>query len=351
MKKFLFLLISIFILNAYSEAEDSSENKDSMELDTSKTLKKDDKDKKGLTLDTSETFKKDDKDKKGLTLDTSETFKKDGDKKLEFDSSTTLKRDGDKKLEFDSESTFKDANKQSTADIAKKIKETIQKDPKKAELLTAKIKEIQKLLKEAKKYKATGTVKACSKAAASLKILADFHNGKKVSDKKLYDAYNNSKNIEKDIKKIKLRIESAKRNTPQAIKIRKFQFAAKNDLEEAEKAKKRGKKALAEYYKTCAEIKQNAAKNYAKNPKIEETSKQQIKKAIAKYNYDYSLETAARFRQRAKECRDIGDEEKTKYYEKAVELKEKLAKAYAKGDKSLIRSIKKEYQALQNTRY
>jgi hypothetical protein len=146
-------------------------------------------------------------------------------------------------------------------------------------------------------------------------------------------------------------VESAKRNTPQAVKIRKFQFAAKNNLEAAEKAEKQGKKALAEYYRTCAKIKQNAADNYAKNPKIEETARQQVKKAVTKYNQDYSLETAARFRSRAKKYQDSDDEEKAKYYEKAATLKEKLAEAYAKGDKTLIKSIQKEYETLQNTRY
>jgi len=351
MKRFLFLLILFFIMAVYSEAEDGSGKKDDMKLDTSETLKKDDKDKKDLKLDTSETFKKDDKDKDDLKLDTSETFKKDGGKKLEFDSSTTLKTDGDKKLEFDSSDTFKNADTQSTAEMIKKLKETIQKDPKKAELLTAKVKDIRKLMNEAEKYKDIDTQKACLKAVNCLKTLAAFHNGKKVSDKKLYEAYNAGKTIENDIKKFKLRIESAKRNTPEAIKIRKYQFAAKDDLERAQKAEKQGKKALAEYYRTCAKVKQNTADNYAKNPKIEETGKEQIKKAIAKYNHDYALETAGRFRARAKKYRDLGDEEKTRYYEKAVALKEKLAKAYAEDDRNQIKSIQKEYKALQDTRY
>lgn len=327
MKIFLFLLISIFVTTAYSEAEE----KDSIKVDTSQTLKKD--------------------SEKKLELDTSSTFKKDGEKKLEFDATTTLKKDGEKKLEFDSDSTFKNVNTQSTADMVKKIKETIQKDPKEAELLTAKIKELKKLLSEAKKYKDFDTEKNCAKAVNSLNTLANFHNGKNVLDKKLYEAYNDSRTIDKDIQKFKLRIESAKRNTPQAVKIRKFQFAAKNDLEAAEKAEKQGKKALAEYYRTCAKIKQNTADNYAKNPKIEETGKLQIKKAVVKYNHDYALETAGRFRERAKKYRDAEDEEKAKYYEKAAALKEKLAQAYTKDDRSLIKSLQKEYESLQNTRF
>ena len=330
MKKFLFLLVSIFMMTICSEAKDSSDKKDSMELDTSNTLKKDG-------------------DKK-MEFDSTTTFKKDGDKKLEFDSTTTLKKDGDKKLEFDSTNTFENADTQSTADMIKKIKETLKKDPKQAELLTAKLKDVKKLLSEAKKYKDIDTEKICARAASCLKTLVDFHNGESVPDKKLYQAYIYSKNIEKDIKKSKLRVESAKRNTPQAIKIRKFQFAAKNDLEKAKKAEMQGKKALAEYYKTCAGIRQNAAKNYAKNPKIEESSKQQIKKAIAKYNHDYALETAARFRERAKKYRELEDEEKVKYYEKAIALKEKLAEAYTKGDKVLIKSIKRKYKTLQSKR-
>ena len=105
-------------------------------------------------------------------------------------------------------------------DIIKKIKELIKADPKKAESLTAKANDITKLLKEAQKYKDIETAKACTKAVNSLKTMAKFHNGKKVSDKQLYNAYNDCKSIDNDIKKFKMRIESAKRNTPQAIKIR-----------------------------------------------------------------------------------------------------------------------------------
>ena len=330
MKSFLFLLISLFIMIISSEA---AEEKDSMELDTTQTLKQDDK------------------NKKKLELDTSETLKREGDKKLELDTSETLKRDGDKKLEFDSTATFDSSNIKSFADIMKKIKESMKKDPKTAEALKAKAKDVAKLLKESKKYKDSLTAKECAEIIDNIKTLVKFHTDAKVSDKKLYKAYVESKTLKRDIKKIKMRIASAKRNTPQAIKIRKFQISAKNYLRKAKEAAKQGKKARAQYYSTCAKIKQKAAKNYAKNPKIEEISKQQIKKAIAKYNHDYALETAARFRKRAKKYRGMGSKEKAEYYEKAIALKEKLAKAYAKDDKKLIKSIIKKYKALQETRY
>lgn len=330
MKRFLFLLVSLFMMTVSSEA---AEEKNSIEIDTTQTLKKDDK------------------DKKKLELNTSETLKTDGGKKLEFDSSQTLKTDGGKKLEFDSTTTLDSSNIKSFADIMRKVKESIKKDPKTAEALKAKAKDITKLLNEAKKYEDPITAKECAKIIENIKTLAKFHADAKVSDKKLYKAYVDSKTLKNDIEQIKMRIASAKRNTPQAIKIRKFQIAAKNYSRKAKEAAKQGKKAKAQYYTTCAKIKQKAAETYAKNPKIETISKQQIRKAIAKYNHDYSLETAARFRKRAKECRAQGDKSKAAYYEKAVALKEKLAKAYAKDDKNLIKSIKKEYKTLQNTRY
>ena len=314
MKRFLFLLVSLFMMTVSSEA---AEEKNSIEIDTTQTLKKDDKDKKKLELNTSE----------------------------------TLKTDGGKKLEFDSTTTLDSSNIKSFADIMKKVKESIKKDPKTAEALKAKAKDITNLLNEAKKYEDPITAKECAKIIENIKTLAKFHADAKVSDKKLYKAYVDSKTLKNDIEQIKMRIASAKRNTPQAIKIRKFQIAAKNYSRKAREAAKQGKKAKAQYYTTCAKIKQKAAETYAKNPKIETISKQQIRKAIAKYNHDYSLETAARFRKRAKECRAQGDKSKAAYYEKAVALKEKLAKAYAKDDKNLIKSIKKEYKTLQNTRY
>jgi len=173
--------------------------------------------KNSIKIDTTQTLKKDDKDKKKLELDTSETLKKDGGKKLEFDSSAT----------FDS------SNVKSFADIMKKVKESIKKDPKTAEALKAKAKDIAKLLNEAKKYKDPITAKECAKIIENIKTLAKFHADAKVSDKKLYKAYVDSKTLKNDIEQIKMRIASAKRNTPQAIKIRKFQISAKNYLRKA----------------------------------------------------------------------------------------------------------------------
>jgi hypothetical protein len=351
MKKFLFLLISLFIINAFCETTEKTDEKKKIELDTSETLKKGDSKKGKIELDTSETFKKDG-DKKKMELDTSETFKKDGDKKkLEFDSADTFKKDGDKKsLEFDIDATFENADKGKAEDIIKKLKESIKKDPETAKLLLAKANEFKKLSKEAKKYKDIATAKDCTKLSTSLKTLAKFHDGKKVSDKKLYQAYNDCRHLEKNLKKIKLRIDSAKRNTPQAIKIRKFQYSAKYYLKKAKKAKKEGKKAKAEYYTLCAKIKKKAADTYAKKPKIELASKKQIKKAKAKYNHDLMKESAVRFRKRAAEYRKEDYEEKAIYYDKAADFKEKLAKAYIKENKSLVKSLQKEYETLQSTK-
>lgn len=303
--------------------------------------------KDSMEFDTTQTLKKDDKDKKNLELDTTQTLKREGDKKLEFDATETLKRDGDKKLEFDSTTTFDSSNIKSFADIMAKVKESIKKDPKTAEALKAKAKDITKLLNESKKYKDTITAKECAKIINNIKTLAKFHADIKVSDKKLYKAYVDSKTLKRDLKKIKMRIASAKRNTPQSIKIRKFQISAKNYLRKAKEAAKQGKKAKTKYYNTCAKIKQKAAKTYAKNPKIETISKQQIKKAWTKYNHDSMKETANRFRKRAKEYREQDEESKAAYYEKAATLKEKLAKAYIKNNKKLVKTLKKEYETLQ----
>ncbi len=231
-----------------------------------------------------------------------------------------------------------------------KVKESIKKDPKTAEALKAKAKDIAKLLKESKKYKDPTTAKECAKIIDNMKTLAKFHADIKVSDKKLYKAYIDSRTLKRDLKKIKMRIASAKRNTPQAIKIRKFQISAKNYLRKAKEAAKQGQKAKVQYYSTCAKIKQKAAKTYAKNPKIETISKKQIKKARAKYNHDSMKETADRFRKRAKECREQDEESKAAYYDKAAALKEKLAKAYIKNNKKLVRTLKKEYENLQKTK-
>ena len=291
-------------------------------------------------------------DEETVKIDTSETLKKDDDKKIEeFDPSTTLKVDGDTKEDFDPTTTLdRSSNKEASKSAEEKIKELIKQDPKTAKLLLAKAKDMTKLLKEAKKYKATRTAKTCAKIINALKIMAKFHNGKKVSNKKLYQAYLNCKYIEKDIKQINIQITSAKRNTPLAKKIRKFQRSAKNYLKQAQRAAKKGNRAETAYYKTCAKFKQKAAAVYAKNPKIEAICKKQIKKAKIKYNHDSMKESAVRFRKLAKKYREDEYDEKVEYYEKAATLKEKLAKAYAKDNKNLIKSLKKEYETLQKTK-
>jgi hypothetical protein len=129
-----------------------------------------------------------------------------------------------------------------------------------------------------------------------------------------------------------------------------FQRSAKNDLRKAQIAVREGHKAKAEYYKTCAKLKQNASKVYAKNPKVEAVCKAEIKKSRAKYNHDSMKELAMRFRERAAEYRKQDDESKAEYYDKAAVLKEKLAEAYAKNNKSLVKSLQKEYETLQSTK-
>lgn len=316
MKKFLFLMISFFIMTFFSEAADNSDNKSSLEVDTSNTLKK------------------------------------DSDKKpLNFDSSTTLNKDGQSSLKFDTTATFDRSSTKNTANATeKKIRELIKKDPKKVKTLLAKSTEMAKLSQEAKKYKDVRTAKNCSRIANSLKTLANFHNDKKVSDKNLYQAYNDCKSIEKDLKQIKLRLGSAKRNTPQARKIRSFQRSARDYLQKSQRAAQQGYKAKAEYYRTCAKLRQNAAKVYSKNPKIEDVCNARIKKARVKYNHDSMKELSVRFQKRAKKYREQGDEKRAAYYDKAAELKDKIADAYAKNNKDLVKSLQKEYEDLQKTK-
>jgi hypothetical protein len=329
MKKFLFLLISLLVITTFSELTAKDDEK-SLDVDTSDTSKKEGKGKK-LEMDTSDTFKKDN-DKESLKLDTSDTFKKDNDKKsLKFDADATL--------------DYSNTNKVPEA-VEKKIKELIKKDPKKAKVLLAKAKDVTQLLKEAQKFKDAKIAKACEKLVKSLETLAKYHDGKEVSDKQLYQAYNDCKFIKKDIKQIEIRIAAAKRNTPQAKKIRKFQRSAKNYLSKAKTASTQGYKAKAEYYKTCAQIK----KEMAANPKIEAAGKERLKKAKIKYNQDAAKESAIRFRKRAEESREQDDNEKAQYYEKVATLKEKLSEAYGKNNKSLVKSLLKEYKDLQKTK-
>jgi hypothetical protein len=312
MKKFLFFLITFLLLTTFSEL--TAKDEESLKIDTADTLKKDDK---------------------------------KGKESFEFDATTTLKQDGKKSLEFDASSTLDRSNMEKVVKAGeKKIQELIKKDPKKAKILLAKAKSITQLLKEAKKFKDAKTAKTCGKLVNSLKTLAKFHENKKVSDKKLYQAYNACKSIEKDLKQIKVRIAAAKRNTPQAKKIRKFQRSAKHYLRKAKTASAQGYKAKAEYYKTCAQIK----KKMAAKPKTEAAGKKQIKKANIKYHRDASKESAIRFRKRAAKSREQDDTEKAQYYEKVAALKEKLSKAYAKNNKSLVKSLLKDYATLQKTR-
>lgn len=311
----IFLLIALFIMTIFYAAAEKSEEEDTVKLDTSETLKR------------------------------------DGDKKEEFDLTKTLNTDGVKKEEFDLSKTLNRSNMESSIEATEgKIKELIKKDPKTAKLLLAKAKDMTKLLKEAKKYKDKRTAKTCEKLINALKTMAKFHDGENVSDKKLYEAYNDCKYIKKDFKQINIHIASAKQNTPQAKKIRKFQRSAKNYLGKAQKAAKKGHKTEAEYYTSCAKFKQKAAATYAKNPKIEAICKKQIKKAQIKYNQDSMKESAARFRKLAQKYREEEYEERVEYYEKAAALKEKLANAYAEDNKSLVKSLKKEYEILQKTK-
>jgi len=325
MKKSIFLLISLFMTIAFSELRAKEDEGSSVKLDTTETFKKDGK---KIEFDATETFKK---DGKKIEFDATETFKKDNKKSVEFDATTTLDRN---KTEETSEA------------VEKKIKELVPKDPKEAKKLLSKVSETQKLLKEAKKHEDTRSTKMCQKINAGLLTLISYHGGKEVSDKKLYQAYVSCKNIEKDLERIKLNVAVAKRNTPKARKIRKFQRLAKNYLAKAQKAEKQGHKAKAAYYRSCANIKKSVAANLKK----EEASKEQIKKAMHKYNIDAAKEYAERFKKRAAKYREYYNEGKAAYYDKAVTLKEKLAEAYAKNNKALVKSIQKEYEALQKTK-
>ena len=290
-------------------------------------------------------------DDKSLKIDTENTLKGDDSKSEKFDSTTTLKgSSGTKKFEFDATNTLSGTNSKEkvVADSPEKnIKSDIPKDAKQVKALVPKIKDMAKLLVEAKKYKTASTVKLCKKIIAGLTTLTIYHEGtKEVTDKDLYKAYVACKYLKRDSARIKQTINLAKRNTPKAKKTRKFQRDAKSYLIKSKNAAKQGYKAKAEYYKTCAQIK----KKVAENLKHEAASKKQLKKAKQKYNQDAAKEYAVRFRKRAKKYAEDYEEEKAEYYTKAAALKDKLANAYAKNNKLSIKALQKEYRALQKTK-
>ena len=256
-------------------------------------------------------------------------------------------KDSEKSLEFDSSSTLDRSNMDKAPKIVEKnIREIITKDPAKAKTLLAKIEQVTQFLEEAKKLKNAKTAEICEKFANSLKILADYHESKEVSDENLSQAYKDCEYIEKNISQIKLRIAAARRNTPQAKKIRKLKKSARKYLRKSKAASTQGYKAKAEYYKSCAQIK----KKMAENPKAEATFKKLLKKAKAKYNNASTKESAIRFRRRATESRKQGDNKKAQYYENVATLKEKLSKAYAGNNKGLIKTLLKEYKKMKNTK-
>ncbi len=309
MKKHVFLLFAVFITAAFFEAA-AKDDENSLKIDIEKTLKTDDK------------------------------------KTPEFNPEDTFKTDDKKSLEFNIDDTFK-RTKNESRNPEKEIKEFLKKDKEKAKALYAQAKAVTQLLKEAKKFKDIRTAKLCGKIASGLKILAQFHEGKEISNRKLYKAYNDCKSFAKDIKQIKMRVAAAKRNTPQAIKIRKFQRSARSYFRKAEKAGRKGRKAEAEYYKTCALIKQKAAASYAENPGIEAASKKQLREARTKYKQESTKESAVLFRKRAAEQRKQDNIAKAQYYEKVANLKDKLAEAYAENNLKLAKTIQKEYRKLQ----
>lgn len=265
------------------------------------------------------------------TMTTDNIFNADDKVKMDIDLNTTLEK--------------KDNNEQ--AKPAVNIRETLKKDPEAAKKLEPQLKELNTILSEAKRYRNAAIAKSIEQLINSVKTMQLYHNDKEVKDAALTAAYNNLLTLNSAIARIKMQLKIAKQNNPRIRKIRELRRLAQNYYSRSATAATLGQKTKAEYYKNCARIIENAALNYAKNPKIEATAKAQLQKAEAKYNHDDAKESAVRFRKRAERERKQGNDAKAEYYDKVADLKERLAKAYATNNSSLVKSILQEYRKLQ----
>ncbi|MDD5726995.1 MAG: hypothetical protein PHV59_00385 [Victivallales bacterium] len=251
-------------------------------------------------------------------------------------------------LKLDTSATFGQSD-DNAPQTRKTTQELIKKDPEQAKTLHAKAKIAAALTEEAKKLKDAETVKFGQLLADHLETVARFQEGGNVAEKDLNAAYQDYRLAEDRIAQLKLRLDFAKRNTPEARKIREFGRAVANYRDRAEIAAKLCQYAEAEYYRTCARINAGLAQEYARNPAAETAARTQLKKARLKYLQDSARESAGRFRQRAEEMRRVNNPAKAEYYDKVVVLKEKMAEAYAKSDYAAARTLQKEYRKLQDT--
>lgn len=362
MKRLLFTFVSFSMLAFPLAAEETTEKGKEIKVDTGETLKKDGE-KKKLELDKENTFKGD--GNKKLEFD-KDAFKSDGGKKLEFnkdalksdgkkfdfDSSSTFDKGSSSKssFKFDTDSTFSGSGSPSAAagTTAQNIKERLQKNPEKAKILQARAADVEKLIKAAEASKDPDTIKACTDFAENLKTMAAFYAGQEVPNDKLFKAYNDCLDIEKEITRLKLRVNAAWSNTPEARKTREFQRSAVNDRNRAELAAQQGFKAKAEYYNTRARLKTQAVAAYAQDPQAEELCNAGLKAAWEKYQMDDAQESAARFRERAKAARNGGNNADAEYYEKVALLKEKLYNAYKNNAQDAVKSILMEYDKMRS---
>ncbi|MDD5727355.1 MAG: hypothetical protein PHV59_02215, partial [Victivallales bacterium] len=221
-------------------------------------------------------------------------------------------------LSMDKENTLKLDNSK-TEDVAPELPA---KDPEQAKTLRNHIKEIDAIAEEAGKLKDARTEKLCNDLKQSLEILAAFHENKdnqpapskpsslfkdkteSGSARSLADAYQDYKQLDSKVNAIKMSIDSARRNTPEAKKQRKFQIAARQYQRKAQNAVERGKKTEAQYYMVCAKIMEEGAKNF-QDASVEDDCRKQLNTARNKYLEKDSLESAARFRKRAASMRKI----------------------------------------------
>jgi hypothetical protein len=281
-------------------------------------------------------------------LDFQNDFKKVSEKKsMDVDLDDTFKDKDKKSMDIDLKNTFNEKDDKSVEKKEVNVREVLKKDAEAAKELETKVQELTKLQAEAKKYDRKEISEPLGKLISSLKVLQLYHTSQNVEDKALSEAYKNFIDMKTTLQKVETQLKFAKLNTPEAKRIRKLHSLSKGYFRRASTEEKLGRKSKAKYYKTCAEITRNMALNYGKNSNVEAKGAEEINKAKTKYYEESSLESAKRFRDRAKFSRQNGDAEKAEYYDKVAEIKEKLSKAYAQGESSQVKSLNDQYQKLR----
>ena len=267
--------------------------------------------------------------------------------KFNYDKDNTFKDDDNKKMEFDKDSTFDEDNSSDSKKEEEKeinVREVMPKKKEEVEALQEKKQQLEELLSEAESYKNEKLTSEIQEKIDCFKTLEDYHTDKDVTDDDLLKAYKTLKSFNSIVSKLKTKLKFAKLNTPEAKKIRKFKRYAKIYLRKAKTADKQNKVAEAQYYKTLSKIKAKAAKEYRDNPEIENTSKEEMKKARVKFKSAEAKESADRYRKRAEKALKKDDKTKADYYKKLAQLKDKISAAYAKNDTAELKKAFAEFQ-------